>query len=197
MAEHSAPDSAGTTSKPSTTAKLTVVTLTMMVIGSMVGAGVFSLPSRLASQTGVVGALIAWIIAGTRHAHARARVSVPRRPEAEYRRRRIRVREGGFRRLPRLLLGVRLLGERLRGQRHVLDPDHVHAWQGVSCTREGRHARRGGAVLHRRMGVPPAHQARCDGRCRAQPNRHRRQDGSDTRVHPPVRVRFPPAGLHR
>jgi arginine:ornithine antiporter/lysine permease len=35
-----------------------------MVIGSMVGAGVFSLPARFASQTGVMGALIAWLIAG-------------------------------------------------------------------------------------------------------------------------------------
>ena len=48
MAEHSAPDSAGTTSKPSTTAKLTVVTLTMMVIGSMVGA--VCSPCRVASR---------------------------------------------------------------------------------------------------------------------------------------------------
>ncbi|GAA4891961.1 amino acid permease [Stackebrandtia albiflava] len=35
-----------------------------MVIGSMVGAGVFSLPSRFAEETGVAGALIAWVVAG-------------------------------------------------------------------------------------------------------------------------------------
>jgi arginine:ornithine antiporter/lysine permease len=35
-----------------------------MVVGSMVGAGVFQLPSRFATQTGVYGALIAWAIAG-------------------------------------------------------------------------------------------------------------------------------------
>ncbi|MFF3493159.1 basic amino acid/polyamine antiporter [Streptomyces sp. NPDC002795] len=46
-------------------AKLALFTLTTMVIGSMVGAGVFSLPSRFAEQTGVAGALIAWAIAGT------------------------------------------------------------------------------------------------------------------------------------
>lgn len=46
-------------------AKLTLVTLTMMVVGSMVGAGVFSLPRRFAQETGVAGALIAWAIAGT------------------------------------------------------------------------------------------------------------------------------------
>ncbi|MFE9882768.1 basic amino acid/polyamine antiporter [Streptomyces sp. NPDC005784] len=46
-------------------AKLTVVTLTMLVVGSMVGAGVFSLPRRFAQETGVAGALIAWAVAGT------------------------------------------------------------------------------------------------------------------------------------
>ncbi|WP_338702967.1 basic amino acid/polyamine antiporter [Streptomyces sp. Q6] len=48
-----------------TTAKLPLFTLTTMVVGSMVGAGVFSLPRRFAEETGVAGALIAWAIAGT------------------------------------------------------------------------------------------------------------------------------------
>ncbi|MFJ9174566.1 basic amino acid/polyamine antiporter [Streptomyces sp. NPDC102360] len=52
-----------TTSPPP--AKLALFTLTTMVIGSMVGAGVFSLPARFAEQTGVAGALISWAIAGT------------------------------------------------------------------------------------------------------------------------------------
>ena len=39
--------------------------MTAMVVGGMVGAGVFSLPSRFAQETGVAGALIAWLIAGT------------------------------------------------------------------------------------------------------------------------------------
>ncbi|MBO1331293.1 basic amino acid/polyamine antiporter [Streptomyces sp. VRA16 Mangrove soil] len=45
-------------------AKLTLFTLTTMVVGSMVGAGVFSLPRRFAAETGVAGALIAWVVAG-------------------------------------------------------------------------------------------------------------------------------------
>jgi arginine:ornithine antiporter/lysine permease len=45
--------------------RVTVLTLTMMVVGGMVGAGVFSLPRRFATETGVWGALIAWTIAGT------------------------------------------------------------------------------------------------------------------------------------
>ena len=43
-----------------TTSKLSLPALTAMVVGSMVGAGVFQLPARFASQTGVSGALIAW-----------------------------------------------------------------------------------------------------------------------------------------
>ncbi|RDL08491.1 arginine:ornithine antiporter (APA family) [Streptomyces sp. HB202] len=50
---------------PRPAAKLTLPTLTAMVVGSMVGAGVFSLPSRFAQETGVAGALIAWAVAGT------------------------------------------------------------------------------------------------------------------------------------
>lgn len=45
--------------------RVTLVTLTGMVVGSMVGAGVFSLPRRFGQETGVYGALIAWAIAGT------------------------------------------------------------------------------------------------------------------------------------
>ncbi|WP_026923664.1 basic amino acid/polyamine antiporter [Glycomyces arizonensis] len=45
--------------------KLAFWTLTAMVVGSMVGAGVFSLPARFAEETGVAGALIAWAVAGT------------------------------------------------------------------------------------------------------------------------------------
>src|SRR3954470_17856787 len=51
--------------RPPPTAKLNVWTMTSMVVGSMVGAGVFSLPGTFAAQTGVAGALISWVIAGT------------------------------------------------------------------------------------------------------------------------------------
>ena len=48
-----------------TTAKLSLPALTAMVVGSMVGAGIFNLPGRFASATGPFGAMIAWAIAGT------------------------------------------------------------------------------------------------------------------------------------
>lgn len=41
-----------------------VLTLTGLVVGSMVGGGVFTLPSSFATSTGVVGAVIAWTVAG-------------------------------------------------------------------------------------------------------------------------------------
>ena len=43
--------------------KVSLPTLTAMVIGSMIGSGVF-LPRRFGTETGVAGALIAWAIAG-------------------------------------------------------------------------------------------------------------------------------------
>ena len=51
--------------EPGTPAKLSMLTMAGMVVGSMVGAGVFSLPRRFGEETGVAGALIAWAIAGT------------------------------------------------------------------------------------------------------------------------------------
>jgi arginine:ornithine antiporter / lysine permease len=54
----------GTSTTTSSTTKVSFLTLTAMVVGSMVGAGVFSLPRRFAQETGVVGALVAWTVAG-------------------------------------------------------------------------------------------------------------------------------------
>ncbi len=45
-------------------AKMSMPTLTAMVVGSMIGAGVFSLPARFGTATGVFGAIIAWTVAG-------------------------------------------------------------------------------------------------------------------------------------
>ncbi len=45
--------------------KVSLPTLTAMVIGSMIGSGVFLLPRRFGTETGVLGAIIAWTIAGS------------------------------------------------------------------------------------------------------------------------------------
>ncbi|PSB21980.1 amino acid permease [Phormidesmis priestleyi ULC007] len=43
---------------------LSVAALTALVVGSMVGAGIFTIPSAFGRATGVLGGLIAWVIAG-------------------------------------------------------------------------------------------------------------------------------------
>ncbi|WP_256330656.1 basic amino acid/polyamine antiporter, partial [Variovorax sp. YR216] len=45
--------------------KMSRMQLTAMVVGGMVGAGIFSLPRTFAGATGPLGAVIAWIVAGT------------------------------------------------------------------------------------------------------------------------------------
>jgi arginine:ornithine antiporter / lysine permease len=47
------------------TGQVSLPTLTAMVVGSMIGSGVFLLPRRFGAETGVLGAIIAWTIAGT------------------------------------------------------------------------------------------------------------------------------------
>jgi hypothetical protein len=53
------------TKVPAEVQKFPLTTLIAMVVGSMVGAGIFSLPRNFALATGVYGALIAWAIAAT------------------------------------------------------------------------------------------------------------------------------------
>ena len=52
------------TTPPKSDPKVSLPTLTAMVVGSMIGAGVFLLPRRFGTETGVLGAIIAWTIAG-------------------------------------------------------------------------------------------------------------------------------------
>jgi arginine:ornithine antiporter/lysine permease len=59
--EHLDHHEAGTTS--SSQQKLTLFALTAMVVGSMVGSGIFSLPRTFGIATGPFGAIIAWCIA--------------------------------------------------------------------------------------------------------------------------------------
>jgi arginine:ornithine antiporter/lysine permease len=46
------------------TQKFSLFALTAMVVGSMIGAGIFSLPRTFGTATGPFGAIIAWLIAG-------------------------------------------------------------------------------------------------------------------------------------
>ncbi len=47
-----------------TAQKLSLGALIALVVGSMVGAGIFTLPAAFASTTGALGAMIAWCVAG-------------------------------------------------------------------------------------------------------------------------------------
>jgi arginine:ornithine antiporter/lysine permease len=66
MSTRSAPPSAESppAESASHTQKMSLPALTAMVVGSMIGSGIFMLPRRFGSHTGGFGALIAWIIAG-------------------------------------------------------------------------------------------------------------------------------------
>jgi amino acid transporter len=48
---------------PQQTKKFSLFALTAMVVGSMVGAGIWSLPRAFGTAAGVFGAIVAWIIA--------------------------------------------------------------------------------------------------------------------------------------
>ena len=50
--------------KSSQVQRVSLPVLLGMVVGGMVGAGIFSLPQRFGAVTGPVGAIIAWLIAG-------------------------------------------------------------------------------------------------------------------------------------
>src|ERR1700730_18746346 len=50
---------------PEQTQKLSLFALPPMVVGGMVAAGIFPLPRTFANATGPLGAVIAWLIAGT------------------------------------------------------------------------------------------------------------------------------------
>src|SRR5262245_40640449 len=65
MASSTAPTATATPSVSPSTQKFSLPVLTGMVVGSMVGAGIFSLPRTFAGATGPFGAIIAWIIAAS------------------------------------------------------------------------------------------------------------------------------------
>jgi hypothetical protein len=103
--------------------KVSLPTLTAMVVGSMIGSGVFLLPRRFGTETGVLGAIIAWTIAGTGMlmlAFVFQRLAT-RKPDLDGN---LRVRQGRVRRLRRVQFGDRVLGIRLRGQHLVLGAHH-------------------------------------------------------------------------
>jgi amino acid transporter len=60
------------------TQKISLFALTAMVVGSMVGAGIWSLPRAFGTATGVFGAIVAWTVAAGGHVYAGAGVPIAR-----------------------------------------------------------------------------------------------------------------------
>jgi arginine:ornithine antiporter/lysine permease len=101
-------DETASTHAPRTT--VSMLTLSSFVVGSMVGAGVFSLPGTFAAQTGVVGSLVAWLVAGA-GMFLLALVFQRLASATGAGCRGLLLRARGFRPLRRVPLRVRLLGE--------------------------------------------------------------------------------------
>ena len=122
--------------------KMSRMQLTAMVVGGMVGAGIFSLPRTFANATGPLGAVIAWIIAGT-GMYMLARVFqalAERKPDIDagvfaYAR-------SGFGDYPGLPVGLRLLDRQLHRQRVVLGADQVDAGRVLPDLRRRQHGDR-------------------------------------------------------
>ncbi|PTA74127.1 arginine-ornithine antiporter, partial [Bacillus sp. Nf3] len=49
---------------PASTQRLGLAALTALVVGSMVGAGIFSLPQNVARSAGPAAAMIGWALSG-------------------------------------------------------------------------------------------------------------------------------------
>ena len=162
--------------------KMSRMELTAMVVGGMVGAGIFSLPRTFANATGPMGAVIAWLIAGT-GMYMLARVFqalAERKPDLDagvyaYARR--------LRRLPGLPVGLRLLDRQLHRQRLVLGADQVDARRVLPGLRRRQHGGGDRRRLGRHLAVPLPDPARRAAGGVHQQHRHGRQGHPDPGLH--------------
>ncbi len=174
----------------STEQKMSRMQLTAMVVGGMVGAGIFSLPRTFANATGPHGRGHRVDHRGHRHVHAGACVPGAGRAQARHRCRRLCVRQGRLRRLPGLPLGVRLLDRQLHRQRVVLGAHQVHARRFLSDIRRRQYGDRDRGGLGRHLAVPfPDPARRAAGRVHQQ-HRHGGQGHSDHGLHRTHVLRF-------
>ena len=99
-----------------------------MVVGSMVGAGIFSLPATFGRATGPFGAIIAWAIA--RYRHVNAGVRFPNYCAAQARSRYWHIRVHQRRDSAIISASPRrsiLRYEHMPGQHYLFYPDYVYA----------------------------------------------------------------------
>ena len=163
--------------------KVSLPTLTAMVVGSMIGSGVFLLPRRFGTETGVLGAIIAWTIAGTGMlmlAFVFQRLAM-RKPDLD----------AGIFAYAKAGFGDYVGFNSAIGYWASACAGNTSYWVLITATmsavfpalrRRGHGARRRG-VLGRRVVVLLPGLARCQGRRRHQLHRHRRQGRADPDVH--------------
>ena len=157
--------------------RLSLSALIALVVGSMIGSGIFALPAAFGRAT---GAWRAYRLGHRRCRHADAGLRVPDAlaTPAGPRCRHLRVREGGLRRLPGLHVGLRLLDRVPSGRRRLPPPDQVDAGhvlharlQGLEGNANGA-ATSGGFSLHAGIDIQPGQRAKLERLCRYA-SRHR------------------------
>ena len=163
--------------------KVSLPTLTAMVVGSMIGSGVFLSATQVRDRDGCARGDHRVDRRRLGNADAGVCVSAPRHPQARPRRRHLRVRQSRFRGLHRLQLCDRVLGIGLRGKHVVLGAHHGDDERGGARVRRGGHGDRGRGLGDRCVAVRVSGDARSQG-CRChQLHRHHRQGGADPDVH--------------
>lgn len=106
---------------------LSLRALIALVVGSMVGSGIFALPAAFGRATGGLGALIAWSTAGVGHADAGFRLSNTLAKKTRIGCRNLRLCQSGLRQLCRLRVSHGLLDRVLSCRRRLsrLDKGHL------------------------------------------------------------------------
>ena len=157
--------------------------LTALVVGSMIGSGIFALPSQMAASAapGAVAHRVG--DHGGRHADARLRLPDPGEPQARRRRRRLRLRQGRVRQLRRLHVRLGILGQRVGRQRRLPGAVGLDAGVLVPVVRGWQHLPCDPGRLGRAVGRPAPDPARRAQRRVGQHPGHHRQGGPDRHVH--------------
>ena len=158
--------------------KMPLATLTAMVVGGMVGAGVFSIPRNFAMATGVYGALIAWTIAGVGMLMLAFvfQTLANRKPDLD----------AGVYAYARAGFGPYLGFVSAFGYWASACVGNVSYWVLIKSTLgavfpvfgDGNTVQRGGGLVDRHLGLPLPGAARREGSGGDQQDRHHRQDRS-------------------
>ena len=163
--------------------KVSLPTLTAMVVGSMIGSGVFLLPRRFGTETGVARGDHRLDHRRHRNVDAGLRLSASGDPQTGSGCGNLRVCQGRVRRLRRVQFGDRVLGIRLCGQYLVLGAHHGNDERAGARIRCGRHGARSGRIGDRCVAFRLPRVARRQGCGRHQLHCHHCQGRADPGVY--------------